>query len=103
MRKGRAMGEVIKLPVAARKTFTVGDLRKALAGCQNNMPVSLEIADLEEGTDLAQAFLRNASVETRCDDVERLYLWGSYDDDVEMIEGAEKCADCGSPYHTECP
>ena len=49
--------------------------------------------------DLAQAFLRHTSVEARCDEVDRLYLWGSYEDDVEEFEAAEKCTECGSPYH----
>jgi hypothetical protein len=95
------MGDVVRFP-SVEKTLTVGDLRKALAGVPDDMPVSLEIADLEEGADLAQAFLRGISVESRCDEVERAYLSGSYEDDVEMVEAAEKCPNCDSPYHTDC-
>ena len=65
--------------------LTVGDLRKALVGVPDDMPVALEIAEPEDGTDFAQSFLRIASVETRCDEVDRLYLWGSYEEDVEML------------------
>ncbi len=99
------MGEIVKFPSAPtvlERTLTVGDLRKVLAGHPDDMPVLLEIDAPESGTDLAQAFLRLASVEARCDEVDRLYLWGSYEDDVEMLEEAEKCTDCGSPFHTDC-
>jgi hypothetical protein len=63
--------------------LTVGDLRKVLAGVPDDMLVSLEIAEPEEGTDFAQADLRHASVEARCDEVDRLYLWGSVEEDAE--------------------
>lgn len=69
--------------------FTVGDLRKIIAGCPDDLVVSLEIAEPEDGTDLAQAFLRGMSVEARCDEIDRLYLWGSYEEDAEEFEAEE--------------
>jgi hypothetical protein len=82
------MGDVVKFPAASRP-LTVGDLRKALADCHDDMPVSLEIdVDAGEAGDFAQAFLRSAHVEARCDEVDRLYLWGSYEEDVEEFEAA---------------
>ena len=95
------MGDVVQFP-SIEKPLTVGDLRKALAGLPDDMPVSLEVSEPEDGTDIAQAFLRMANVETRCDEVDRLYLWGSIEDDIEMLDKAEKCKNCDSPFHTDC-
>ncbi len=69
--------------------LTVGDLRKALEGVPDDLEVVLEIATAEEELDLAQADLRTASVEERCDDKPCLYLWGSQEEDIEeLTEGA---------------
>lgn len=84
------MGDVVQFPnIEKGITLTVGDLRRALAGLPDDMPVSLEIAEPERDTDLAQAFLRSAHVEARCDEIDRLYLWGSYEEDYEEFQAAE--------------
>ena len=85
------MGEVVKfpipiVPVRAKSTMTVGDLRRAITGCPDDMPISLEISEPETGIDFAQAALRIANVEARCDEVDRLYLWGSCEEDLEEAE-----------------
>jgi hypothetical protein len=66
------------------KFLTVGDLRKKLEGLGDAMPVAIEVDCSEEPAgDLAQGELLAAGVETRCDDVERLYLWA----DQSVVEG----------------
>ena len=68
----------------------VGHLRAAIKDLPDDMPVALEIdqSSLEDGDkcDLAQGELKIAGVETRCDDVERLYLWA----DGNVVEGDER-------------
>jgi hypothetical protein len=67
------------------KFLTVGDLRKKLEGLDDAMPVAIEVDCGEfDPSDLAQGELLAADVETRCDDVERLYLWA----DQSVVEGA---------------
>jgi hypothetical protein len=61
--------------------MTVGSLRKVLKNLPDDMPVEMEI-ETEGDTDLAQAGLRSADVEARCDEIDRLYLWGSADVDA---------------------
>ncbi len=65
--------------------LTVCALRKAMDGLQDDMPVVIEIAE-PDGSDLAQAHLRIASVESRCDEVDRFYLWGDVSEDTEEWE-----------------
>jgi len=56
--------------------WTVGALRRAIAGLPASMDVVLEIMPAEGDCDLVQASLHSAKVEERCDEVERLYLYG---------------------------
>lgn len=64
----------------------VGDLRKAIADLPDDMTVVLEIQPSESDPDWPQAALRDAGVESRCDEVERLYLCGSAEEDeAEMV------------------
>lgn len=67
----------------AKDKLTVGDLRKALEGHPDDMEVMLEIDAVEDMADLAQANLRQAAVECRCDEADVFYLWGSIEDDNE--------------------
>jgi hypothetical protein len=53
----------------------VCDLRRALEGLPDDLAVALEVTGEDE--DLVQADLHSATVEERCDEVPRLYLWGS--------------------------
>jgi len=77
------MGELRSISVVMDSRLTVGDLKKVLAKCPDDMLVFLEVAEPEKDIDLAQAFLRHAGMEARCDEVDCLYLWGSCEEDVE--------------------
>ena len=67
-------------------TLTVGAIRRVIADVPDETPVCIEIAEPEDGTDLAQATLREAGIEARCDEKDVLYLWGSHQEDVEDAE-----------------
>lgn len=73
--------------------MTVGHLRKILAPLPDDMPIAIEVAiddtDIDRNSDLVQADLEKASVEERCEEVERLYLWGdsAVDDEAVVTEG----------------
>jgi hypothetical protein len=59
--------------------MTVKDLRNAIRDLPDEMPVVLEIARDEtagEWDDLVQSNLNRADVESRCDETDRLYLYG---------------------------
>lgn len=58
--------------------MTVGDLRKALFGLRADLPVHVEVA-FNDGDDFEGAELQKADVETRCDGVAALYLYGDQD------------------------
>lgn len=65
--------------------MTVGDLRRAMKELPDSAPVSLEV-EIDGETnrdDLIQVELRLATLEARCDEIDRLYLWGSAEEDVE--------------------
>jgi hypothetical protein len=66
--------------------MTVGDLLRALRGVPHQTPIVLEIFEPEDGTDLAQATLRDADVEARCNEIDTLYLSGNCEDDKEEME-----------------
>jgi hypothetical protein len=55
--------------------MTVGELRRALVGLSDSLPVRLEVT-FGDGADFEGADLHLARVESRCDEVEALYLWG---------------------------
>lgn len=55
--------------------MTVGELRAALAALRDDMPICVEVT-FGEDDDIEGADLQDLDVEIRCDDVERLYLWG---------------------------
>jgi hypothetical protein len=59
---------------------TVGELRKRLQGLAGDMPVEMEIVcdHFDPEDDVAMSDLLVASVETRCDEVERFYLFGKH-------------------------
>jgi hypothetical protein len=73
-----------------RKPITVADLRRAIEKLPDDMTVVLEINEPEEDDDLPQAWLRAATVESRCDEVERLYLWGDVPADIDEQEEEEE-------------
>jgi hypothetical protein len=55
--------------------MNVKQLRELIADLPNDMPVAVEVT-FDDGDGFEGAGLKNVNVETRCDDVERLYLWG---------------------------
>jgi hypothetical protein len=57
--------------------MTVGELHKILGPLPDDMLVEMEI-EHAGGDELLQADLRSAKVESRCDEVDRLYLWGEH-------------------------
>lgn len=65
------------------RILKVGDLRNMIEGVPNDRDVIIEIANVEEGTDLAQGGFVSADLETRCDGTERLYIFG----DAEVNDG----------------
>lgn len=56
--------------------MTVGELRVILAELPDDMPVEMEIQNDDAKDELTQCDLRSADVESRCDEIDRLYLWG---------------------------
>ena len=69
--------------------MTVGELRALLKDLPAKMTVVMEIdrSSVEDADDdLVQCDLESADVEARCDEVDRLYLWGS----IEDAEGSEE-------------
>ncbi len=84
--------------------LTVGDLRKAIEGVRDDMPVIVEIArdeSSEEADDLPQAYLRTATPEFRCADEEALFLWGDADADRGEDDGEEPDDKGDSPCEEE--
>lgn len=60
--------------------ITVGDLKAMLAEFRDDMPVVVEVSfwgGEHEGADL-----HLVTPEIRCDEIERLYLWGDQDLDL---------------------
>ena len=55
--------------------MTVGELRRMLQGISADIPVEMELYD-DDGVQVAVGDLQVASVEERCDEIPRLYLWG---------------------------
>lgn len=66
------------------RPMTVKDLREAIHDLPDSMTVVIEIAreeSAEEWDDLVQCSLHRANVEERCDEQERLYLYGDADEE----------------------
>jgi antibiotic biosynthesis monooxygenase (ABM) superfamily enzyme len=59
--------------------MTVDELRKILADLPGHLPVCVEVS-FQEGDEHEVADLQTVDVETRCDDIETLYLWGDQDE-----------------------
>jgi hypothetical protein len=59
--------------------MNVKHLRDLIAGLPDDMPVCVEVT-FNDNDDFEGADLHLATVETRCDEVECLYLWGNQDD-----------------------
>ena len=90
MPRDRDGGDEPTIPPNFQDKLTVGDLRKALEGHPDDMPVVIEIASPEANTDLAQAHVRAASVECRCDEEDRFYIYGDVEeDDAEFSDDLE--------------
>ena len=64
--------------------MNVKHLRDLIATLPDDMPVCVEVTFNDD--DFEGAELQSANVETRCDDVERLYLWGNQDDGSRQEE-----------------
>lgn len=61
--------------------MNVGELKARLAGLDDGMEVMLEVmCESSKGDDLMLAGLSLFTIESRCDDVECVYLWGDADD-----------------------
>jgi hypothetical protein len=57
--------------------MTVGELRKRLQGIPPDVQVELELCD-DEGVMVACGDLQVASLEERCDEMPRFYMWGEH-------------------------
>jgi hypothetical protein len=69
--------------------ITVGQLRVVLSRLPDDMLVVMEIDEWDSDDELAQAWLRGARVQERCDEVARLYLYGNHFVDSETLEPPE--------------
>lgn len=66
--------------------MTVGQLRAILGPLPDDMPITIEIAndgDEPKENEFVQSDLLKADVEERCDEIERLYLWGDAEGENE--------------------
>lgn len=80
------------------KSLTVGELKKLLDGLPDPTTIVLEIAEPDD-SDFAQCSLQKANVEARCDEVDRLYLYGSCEDDDEYLDPIEEALGRGGRLH----
>ena len=69
--------------------MNVKHLRDLIAHLPDNLPVCVEVT-FNDGDDFEGAELHSAEVETRCDEVERLYLWGNQDDGSRQEDVASR-------------
>ena len=67
--------------------MTVGELRKLLVGLPEDMPVVVEVTH-DDGDGFVGADLQLAAIESRCDEVERFYLWGDENEPQDPHEDA---------------
>ena len=59
-----------------KKAWTVGQLRAALVGVADDLPVVVEVETAQQGADHVLGGLFAASTEERCDEVEAFYIAG---------------------------
>jgi len=57
--------------------MNVGELREKLQGLPPEMPVEMEVTH-DDGNEVAVSDVLVAEVENRCDEIQRLYLWGEH-------------------------
>lgn len=62
--------------------MNVRELRDILAKLPDDLPIVVEVT-FDDGDGFEGAELMRAAVEARCDEVERLYLWGDQDGEEE--------------------
>jgi hypothetical protein len=66
--------------------MNVKELRELIAHFPDDLPVVVEVT-FDEGSGFEGAPLQTAEIESRCDEVERLYLWGDQEEeDNETVE-----------------
>lgn len=65
--------------------MNVKQLRDLIAHLPGDLPVAVEVT-FNDSDDFEGAELHSANIETRCDEVERLYLWGDQDESIQEEE-----------------